>query len=161
MKPQFDLFSFVFWRKLKTPKRHFEIIWPLVEGETFLLLFRLALAKLCLWELYLNSWYYPLINYLIQNNWPTVDQNYQEIKSSFEPICKNDDHSSLPILKNISYLEISWYLIQSLIFLPREWKLPNFLLIDKLILIKFSTLSEKNLGEVVTFRKNYAAAESR
>ena len=29
IKPQLDLFSFVFWRKLKTPKRHFEIIWPL------------------------------------------------------------------------------------------------------------------------------------
>ena len=29
MKPQVDLFSFVFWRKLKTPKRHFEINWPL------------------------------------------------------------------------------------------------------------------------------------
>ena len=25
MKPQVDLFSFVFWRKLKAPKRHFEI----------------------------------------------------------------------------------------------------------------------------------------
>ena len=25
MKPQVDLFSFVFWRILKTPKRHFEI----------------------------------------------------------------------------------------------------------------------------------------
>ena len=25
MKPQVDLFSFVFWRKLKTPKKHFEI----------------------------------------------------------------------------------------------------------------------------------------
>ena len=31
MKPQVDLFSFVFWRKLKTPKRHFEINWPLKE----------------------------------------------------------------------------------------------------------------------------------
>ena len=30
MKPQVDLFLLVFWRKLKTPKRHFEIIWPLV-----------------------------------------------------------------------------------------------------------------------------------
>ena len=30
LKPQVDLFSFVFWRKLKTPKRHFEINWPLV-----------------------------------------------------------------------------------------------------------------------------------
>ena len=29
MKPWVDLFSFVFWRKLKTPKRHFEINWPL------------------------------------------------------------------------------------------------------------------------------------
>ena len=24
-----DLFSFVFWKKVKTPKRHFEINWPL------------------------------------------------------------------------------------------------------------------------------------
>ena len=30
MKPQIDLFSFVFWRKLKTPKRHFEIKWPFI-----------------------------------------------------------------------------------------------------------------------------------
>ena len=29
MKPQVDLFSFVFRRKLKTPKKHFEIIWAL------------------------------------------------------------------------------------------------------------------------------------
>ena len=29
MKPQVDLFSFVFWRKLKTPTRHFKINWPL------------------------------------------------------------------------------------------------------------------------------------
>ena len=29
MTPQVDLFSFVFWRKLNTPKNHFEIIWPL------------------------------------------------------------------------------------------------------------------------------------
>ena len=27
--PQVDLFSFVFWEKLKTPKRHFKINWPL------------------------------------------------------------------------------------------------------------------------------------
>ena len=26
-----DLFSFVFWKKVKTPKRHFEINWPLVH----------------------------------------------------------------------------------------------------------------------------------
>ena len=30
MKPLVDLFSFVFWKKLMTPKRHSEINWPLV-----------------------------------------------------------------------------------------------------------------------------------
>ena len=30
MIPQVDLFSFVFWKNLKTPKRHFEINWPLL-----------------------------------------------------------------------------------------------------------------------------------
>ena len=40
-----------------------------------------------------------VINYLIQNIWSTMDQNCWEIRSTFEPICKNDDHSSLPILK--------------------------------------------------------------
>ena len=37
MIPQVDLFSFVFWKKLKTSKRHFEINWPLGkigENET-------------------------------------------------------------------------------------------------------------------------------
>ena len=29
--PQVDLFSFVSWRKLKTPIRHFEINWPLAQ----------------------------------------------------------------------------------------------------------------------------------
>ena len=29
MIPMVDLFSFVFWEKLKTTKRHFEINWPL------------------------------------------------------------------------------------------------------------------------------------
>jgi hypothetical protein len=29
MIPQVNLFSFVFWEKLKTQKRHFEINWPL------------------------------------------------------------------------------------------------------------------------------------
>ena len=29
IKLQVDLFSFVFWKKLKTPKRQFEINWPL------------------------------------------------------------------------------------------------------------------------------------
>ena len=33
MIPQVDLFSFVFWRKYKTPKNHFEITWPLESGE--------------------------------------------------------------------------------------------------------------------------------
>ena len=29
MKPQVDLFSFLFWKKLKAPKRHSKINWPL------------------------------------------------------------------------------------------------------------------------------------
>ena len=28
-----DLFSFVFWKKVKTPQRHFEINWPLEYNE--------------------------------------------------------------------------------------------------------------------------------
>ena len=33
MIPQFDFFSFVFWKKVKTPKRHFEINWPLSRQQ--------------------------------------------------------------------------------------------------------------------------------
>ena len=29
MVPQVELFSFAFWKNLKTPKRHFEMNWPL------------------------------------------------------------------------------------------------------------------------------------
>ena len=32
MVPQVDLLLFVFWRKLKRPRRHFEIIWPVVQS---------------------------------------------------------------------------------------------------------------------------------
>ena len=32
-----DVFSFVFWKKLKTPKRNFEIIWPLLYLLQFLM----------------------------------------------------------------------------------------------------------------------------
>ena len=39
MKPQVDLFSIVFWKKLKTPKRHFEINWPLVAKSNLLVRF--------------------------------------------------------------------------------------------------------------------------
>ena len=35
MTPQIDLFLFVFWKKLKTPKRLFEIIWPLTLSVEF------------------------------------------------------------------------------------------------------------------------------
>ena len=34
MIPQVDLFSFVFWKKLNTPKRHFESKWPLYQTCT-------------------------------------------------------------------------------------------------------------------------------
>ena len=28
-----DLFSFIFWKKVRTPKRHFEISWPLMNSS--------------------------------------------------------------------------------------------------------------------------------
>ena len=31
-----NVFLFVFWKKLKTPKRHFEIIWPLVLNFSYM-----------------------------------------------------------------------------------------------------------------------------
>ena len=42
MKPQVDLFSFVFWKKLKTPKRHFKINWPLKGSQDFVHTFTMA-----------------------------------------------------------------------------------------------------------------------
>ena len=44
--PQVDLFSFVFWKKLKTPKRHFEINfnWPLVFTRKLDFLFKSSSA---------------------------------------------------------------------------------------------------------------------
>jgi hypothetical protein len=40
MKPQVDLISFVFWKKLKAPKRHFEINSPLkLKRNSFLIYF--------------------------------------------------------------------------------------------------------------------------
>ena len=39
MIPQVDLFSFVFWKNLQTPKRHFEINWPLQNNNMFSPLF--------------------------------------------------------------------------------------------------------------------------
>ena len=32
--PKVDLFSFVFWKNLMAPKRHFEINWPLVTSQS-------------------------------------------------------------------------------------------------------------------------------
>ena len=46
MKPQVDLLSFVFWKKLKTPKRHFEINWPLWAGSIFFPVTTLLYPKL-------------------------------------------------------------------------------------------------------------------
>ena len=35
MIPQVDFFSIVFWEKLKTPKRPFEISWPLPQALVY------------------------------------------------------------------------------------------------------------------------------
>ena len=54
-----DLFSFVFWKKVKTPKRHFEINWPLVET----VFCKNKIPALHLWHMQsLKRW-----KYLIQN----------------------------------------------------------------------------------------------
>ena len=55
MKAQVDLFSFVFWRKLMTPKRHFEIKWPLVC--IFWRIIYRGYGKLNLWNILANPIY--------------------------------------------------------------------------------------------------------
>ena len=51
MIPQVGWFSFVFWRKSKTPKNHFEIIWPLVSTmQNFCLVFRLLKKRILFLE---------------------------------------------------------------------------------------------------------------
>ena len=43
MIPQVDLFLFIFWKNLKTPKRHFKICWPL--ATTFVKVVHLSKKK--------------------------------------------------------------------------------------------------------------------
>ena len=52
MIPQVDLFSFIFWKILKTPKRYFEINWPL----------NIILFWYFAWE---KSWQYAPVIYSI------------------------------------------------------------------------------------------------
>ena len=60
MIPQVDLFLFVFWEKLKTPKRHFEINLPLCHHEPHCTLsitkMRMYITVLCnkKWGFYLQ-----------------------------------------------------------------------------------------------------------
>ena len=52
MRPQVDLFSFVFWKKLKTSKRHFEIKWPLDQNYCCHFTMRDPVSKWKLWMLF-------------------------------------------------------------------------------------------------------------
>ena len=53
MVPPVELFSFIFWKNLKTPKRHFEINWPLTALYSLIKedFFNMILVK---WELGIN-----------------------------------------------------------------------------------------------------------
>ena len=56
------LFSFVFWKKLKTPKRHFEINWPLFLEVSQIKYIRTIIVKVGKndwdWEAYRKSCYF-------------------------------------------------------------------------------------------------------
>ena len=58
-----NMFSFVFWKKLKTPKRHFEIIWHLVVANSCRICWNLDLKNstsvfLYCWRLlFVQCWY--------------------------------------------------------------------------------------------------------
>ena len=45
MIPQVDLFSSIFWKKLKTPKKHFEINWPLQVWRKWQISFDMNLSS--------------------------------------------------------------------------------------------------------------------
>ena len=69
MKPQIDLFSFVFWRKLKTPKIHFAIKWPITCSS------ELRYSELCnCWNAKLAC---PVVSlYLVVGHNPKVVATY-------------------------------------------------------------------------------------
>ena len=52
MIPQVDLFLFVFWRKLTTPKNHFEINWPFIQYTEIKQNINLTLFFIFIWFLY-------------------------------------------------------------------------------------------------------------
>ena len=69
-----DLFSFVFWEKLKPPKRHFEINWPLDDLKTeihfYLLLFicRPVNGKMRFSKRQSSKWWKPINQNLVKLN---------------------------------------------------------------------------------------------
>ena len=74
MKPQFELLSFVFMRKLKTPKRHFQINCPLVKD----------CENVRIWECSLKNEFTPLCTFLTQIwPFPICFCYFQDEKTSF------------------------------------------------------------------------------
>ena len=69
MIPQVGLFSFVFWKNLKTPKRHFEINWRLIQRLGFIryscdkVLVSLMTKFLTIWDLTTFIWRQNPLNY--------------------------------------------------------------------------------------------------
>ena len=65
MIPQVDLFSFVFWRKLTTPKRHFEINRPSTKPVPFNSIIQASLlSDIFISPCDLTRLWYPKINKL-------------------------------------------------------------------------------------------------
>ena len=122
-----DLFPFVFWRKLKAPKRHFEINWPLESSQwkrknRVLQVFSWNCFLVCmnLW----NSVLYPDVGIFLQKlTYPgqkTPHLNIWEIKhdGKIDPIMgrsnKNDFHTLVGCLiwmqiKLVADTELVWF----------------------------------------------------
>ena len=106
-----DVFSFVFWKKLKSTKRHFEINWPLAELSTkneffFILLltnkyYRTSKVKIFFYSFL--SLFTSLQNNLVvsisKNRSKFTQSHYKRISKEFK--CKfSDDKSFSVFVKN-------------------------------------------------------------
>ena len=84
-----DLFLFVFWKKLKTPKRPFEINWPLVSLKKKIDFMKNKLTQketVCSSSLTRYSKHYVLFIFKIQN-WFSIEFGVSNLKTSTR-ICK-------------------------------------------------------------------------
>ena len=67
MRPQVDLFSFIFWRKSTTPKNHFKINWPLAFPGCILYIFWFHFSLLFLLDFFQKQ--VTRLFYKLQSQW--------------------------------------------------------------------------------------------